>query len=122
MGRDPKDNMKATEDFLYVVLCGHIIAAAKQCKQSGDDCLAVAHKVTSHFVDINVSVQSQHTYINDGTYNYATDLLTMLLVWHGFHDAVKEGDGDRILLYWKVMLPVFQQKNTIIMPRKHSYC
>ena len=33
----------------------------------------------------------------------------MLLVWHGFHDSVKEGDGDRILLYWKVMLPVFQQ-------------
>ena len=49
---------------------------------------------------------SIHT--NDGAYNHATDLLTMLLVWHGFHDSVKEGDGDRILLYWKVMLPVFQ--------------
>lgn len=33
----------------------------------------------------------------------------MCLLWHGFHDAVKEGDGDRIVLYWKVLLPVFQQ-------------
>ena len=33
----------------------------------------------------------------------------MLLAWHGFHDSVKEGDRDRILLYWKVMLPVFQK-------------
>ena len=33
----------------------------------------------------------------------------MCLLWHGFHDAIKEGDGDRIVLYWKVLLPVFQQ-------------
>ena len=37
-----------------------------------------------------------------------TDLLTMCLVWHGFHDAVR--DGDRIVLYWKLLLPVFQQQ------------
>ena len=27
-----------------------------------------------------------------------------------FRDAVKEGDGDRIVLYWKLLLPVFKQQ------------
>jgi len=41
---------------------------------------------------------------------YATDLLTMCLVWYGLHDAVRERDSDRIVLYWKLLLPVFQQQ------------
>ena len=110
VGPDPKNNMKATEDFLYLILCAYIVAAAKQCMEPGEDldCLSVAKKVVNQFIKITISEDSQ-MHINDGAYNYATDLLTMLLVWHGFHDSVKEGDGDRILLYWKVMLPVFQQ-------------
>jgi len=35
----------------------------------------------------------------------------MCLVWYGFHDAVREGNGDRIVLYWKLLLPVFQQQS-----------
>ena len=26
-------------------------------------------------------------------------------------DAVKEGDGDRIVIYWKLLLPIFQQQD-----------
>lgn len=44
-------------------------------------------------------------------HNYATDLLSMSLVWHSFHDAIREGDGDRILLYWKVLLPIFLKEH-----------
>ena len=29
VGHDPKDNMKVTEDFSYVVLCGLIVTAAQ---------------------------------------------------------------------------------------------
>ena len=77
--------------------------------EAANDCLSVAKQVVAQFTKITIFGQHQETHINDDAYNYATDLLTMLLVWHGFHDSVKEGDGDRILLYWKVMLPVFQQ-------------
>ena len=28
-----------------------------------------------------------------------------------FHDAIREGDSDRILLYWKFLLPVFKEEN-----------
>lgn len=46
----------------------------------------------------------------DMAYNYATNLLTLSLIWHGYHDSVKEGDGNRILLYWKFLLPIFQEE------------
>ena len=30
-------------------------------------------------------------------YLYATQLMTLLLLWHAFNDAVWEGDGDWII-------------------------
>ena len=45
---------------------------------------------------------------DDGVYVYATELLTLGLIWHGFHDSIKEGDGDRILIYWKFLLIIFK--------------
>ena len=47
----------------------------------------------------------------DGVYVYATDLLSLGLVWHGFHDAIREGDGNRILRYWKILLVIFKCTN-----------
>jgi len=44
-GKNPKHNMKPTEDFLKMVLCAHVVAAAKQClttDRSLDDCVVVA--------------------------------------------------------------------------------
>ena len=110
MGPDPKHNMKPTEDFLFVVLCAHVIAAAQYCKESSNDVNATADEIVEVFVKISSPTESEASFENDGAYNYVRDLLTMLLVWHGFHDAVREGDGDRILLYWKVLLPIFQQE------------
>ena len=40
---------------------------------------------------------------------YAKEFLALaLLLWFGFHDAIKEGDGKRILRYWKFLLVVFK--------------
>ena len=33
------------------------------------------------------------------------------LLWHGFHDAIREGDGERILRYWKFLVVVFKSSN-----------
>ena len=43
--------------------------------------------------------------------NYARELLTLGLIWLQFYDAVKEGDDDRILLAWKIMIPLFEATN-----------
>ena len=46
----------------------------------------------------------------DKVYLYASQLLTMLLLWHAFNDAVREGDGDRVISYWKFLLVIFRAK------------
>lgn len=114
VGKNPKHNMKPTEDFLKVVLCAHVVAAAKQCMitdGSLHDCVAVARKIVCTYVHISNSNEAAP--VPDSTdqgFEYTTDLFTMCLVWHGFHDAVQEGDGDRIVAYWKILLPIFQQQ------------
>ena len=40
-----------------------------------------------------------------------TEVLSLGLLWHGFHDAIQEGDGDRILNYWKLLLVLFKSTN-----------
>ena len=33
---------------------------------------------------------------------YACDLLTLALLWMGFHDAIQEGDEERVMTYWNI--------------------
>ena len=40
-------------------------------------------------------------------YAYASDFLTITLLWHGFHDANRMGDGNQILTYWKFIAAIF---------------
>ena len=42
-------------------------------------------------------------------YFYTTELLTLALVWHNYHDSVKEGDGDRVMMLWKFLLVIFKK-------------
>ena len=58
------------------------------------------------------NVSSEHTFDSvDYVHLYATELLSLGLLWHGFYDAVKEADGDRILRYWKFLLVLFNSTN-----------
>ena len=49
--------------------------------------------------------------IQDGVHAYALDFLSLGLLWVAFHDAIKEGDGSRLVLHWKVLLVVFKSAN-----------
>ena len=68
---------------------------------------------------VKVSISSDEVVdksVQDSVYAYATDYLTMALLCHGFHDAIKMGDGNRIML-----LEVFNRKlDIVIMPKKIS--
>lgn len=108
--------MKSSEDFLLLILHAYILAAAEQCQSESDSCHTLAKKIIQHYVKINLASSSQSTssaassVTNDKVFNYACDLLGMCLLWHGFHDAIKEGDGDRIFRYWKFFTVIFQQE------------
>ena len=54
---------------------------------------------------------SHLSYVNhDSVYAYAIDFLTMGLLWHGFHDSIRHGDGDRIVIYWKFLMVLFKEE------------
>ena len=39
---------------------------------------------------------------------YATEVLMLGMLWHNFHDAIKEGDGNRLIRCWKFNLLAFK--------------
>lgn len=44
-------------------------------------------------------------------YTYATELLSLRVIWYGFYNSVQEGDGERILRYWTLLLVLFKSSN-----------
>ena len=111
---DPQTNMKAAEDFLLLLLHAHTVAAAKellsyQLTEAEPLSLSFVAKsiINTHLLLPESSTENEEELI-DGVTLYARELLTLSLLWHFFHDATKEGDGDRILLSWKIMFPVLK--------------
>ena len=111
---DPSDNMKGTEDFLFMVLHAHVIAAAKvilASEQVGTPA-ELAKLIVEKYVMISLKSDDSHTSASteseDGVQMYAKELLSLALLWHEYHDSVKEGDGERVVRCWKFLLLVFK--------------
>jgi len=102
--QDPSKAMKANEDFLTVVLFAYIIAAAKKviAERPADShsCTNIAKQIVERWVKINLVADRLNKPKRGTGYSYAMDLLSLGLLWHGFHDAVREGDGDQILAFF----------------------
>lgn len=94
-------NVKATEDFLLVVLHAYVVAAARTCMGNGAVPASVLHtseNIVSKWVKISLSdTEQSEEDITDMVFNHSTDFLTLSLLWYGYHDSIKEGDGNRIL-------------------------
>ena len=63
-----------------------------------------------NFIDLP-SGKDDVTTSEDGVFTYAMELLTLSLLWHGFHDAIREGDGERIIRYWKFLFIIFKSSS-----------
>ena len=111
---DPSDNMKGTEDFLLMVLHAHVIAAAKVIISSAQASTLAefAKSIVDKFVIISLNSTDMSTATStesiDIVHLYAKELLSLALLWHVYHDSVKEGDGERSLICWKFLLLVFK--------------
>ena len=103
LNADPEKNMKACKDFLLIMLHSHGVTAARKIQFSSVQDLAKEIVVKYVYFDPNVKIDS-----NDKKYLYSLQVLTLTLLWHGFNDAVREGDGDRVLIYWKFFAIVFK--------------
>ena len=104
---NPTKNMKGCEDFLQTVLHAHIICAAKNImsKSRFDNVINLAKEIVVQYLSFDPDVKVT---CKDKVKLYALQVLNLGLLWHAFNDAVKEGDGDRILTYYKFFLLVFK--------------
>jgi L1 cell adhesion molecule like protein len=48
---------------------------------------------------------------DDGVREYACDVLSLGLLYMNYQDAIREGDGERVMLIWKYLLPIFKVTN-----------
>ena len=105
----PDKDMKAAEDFLDVVIHALVMAAAGMlCNQREINSVAeMAGGIFKTYINLQLG-KSTSVPCNDGIYLYACDLLMLGMIWMGFHDATREGDGERVLTYWKFLLPIFK--------------
>ena len=118
--------MKAVEDFMEVVLSAHVIGAANTvlCEKPDLSVQELSHEIIQKFVTFlgGDSIQG------NGVYKYAKEVLSLGLLWECFHDAIKEGDGKRVLMIWKYLLLVLiaakhkiYAKEAMILQLQHQY-
>ena len=109
--QDPKKNMKVAVDFFLKVLTSYVIVAAKEIiREMNGGTIPDVHTLATEVVDRYVSIlcAPSHSDTTDQVLTYSSEILSLGLLWHNFHDAVQEGDGKRVLLVWKFMLIVFK--------------
>ena len=109
--QNPEKNMKATEDFFLLILHAHVISAAKTLNPLPCTVTEMAKEIVERYTTFTRADDAKPKSYEDEVYLYATEVLLLSLIWHGFHDAIKEADGDRILRYWKFLLVIFKGTN-----------
>ena len=137
---DPGKNMKACEDFFSIVLSSHVVVAArtilKECSKDltvNELSKAIVGKFVNFLSNNNHGLDMPDKVSNlsskdDLVYVYACEVISLGLLWHSYHDTIKEGDGERIMTIWKYLLLVFHSshrknytKEAIILLLQHHY-
>ena len=131
--KDPKNDFNACDDFFDVVISGHIIAAllvTLKMKSTSDppsnDVFPDAQtfwmrseeerrlfldKVCKKLFDTFVGFTFNEPAVSsikdtDGVHSYSKQLLRLSCFYLEFADAIREGDGERVLRCWRYLLPI----------------
>ena len=133
---DPTKDMNACEDFFSLVVEAHILAAAMATFKMSSvndepDCsslfpegsselnsmqrrnvlLLAVETVLDKFVDLSFGDDKAQRGESDRVQAYARDVLSLGLLYLEFNDAIREGDGSRILRCWQYFLFIFKATN-----------
>ena len=74
--------------------------------------LAVREVINRHVdISFNLSIRETASEECDSVYEYAREVLSLGLLLLEFVDAIREGDGSRILRCWQYFLPIFHATN-----------
>ena len=132
--KNPKANFNSCEDFLQIVLTAHILSAACEILDisslddqpsadaigvttpenfwtcTKDERKAVLTKISKAIIKKFIRFSFSATPNNDHTdevHRYACYLLSIGCFYLAYKDAIKEGDGERVLECWRYFMPVF---------------
>ena len=136
---DRKKDVNAAEDFLQIVLIGHVVAAGMEVlgmtsmedqpndifplsrsqlsKVEKQQVMAkIAHSVVTCFVNLTTLESTEGEGKagkgkKDGIHEYAKECQTFCLLKVEFDDAIHEGDGQRLIRCWKFLFLIFKASN-----------
>ena len=74
---------------------------------------AVAHCVVSQYVDLEAKFTPSTTDCDDGKFEYSRLVISVGLLYVEYCDAIKEGNGMRVLRCWRFMLLIFKSTNRV---------
>lgn len=134
----PKKDFNACEDFLDTVISSHVVAAAmatfklESTNDTPDDSVLkdadqvwmkekeerkvimeeLCMQVFDKFISLSFGTMSTSTsYVHsadDGVSSYSIQLLRIGCLYMEFADAIREGDGERVVRCWRYFMPVFR--------------
>ena len=105
---DPADNMKAAEDFLLLVLHAHIMEAV----QTIVSCSNISSlSALSDSIMVSFLMLDKRNKCFDVVFVYTFHVVSLGSLWMRFHDAARGGDRNQVMLYWKILLPIFKESN-----------
>ena len=149
----PSNDFNSCDDFFVLVVSCHIIAATLAMlkmksmndtpsedvlpnalniwMQSSDERKAILNQVSKQVVDSFIDFSYQKAVLKpetDQVADYAKQVLSLGCFYLEFCDAIREGDGERVLRCWHYLLPIFAgsgRKNysceVLNMLFQHSY-
>ncbi len=131
--KTPKKDVNSCEDFIIIVTSALLVTAAMatfQLKSPHDyptnqlvpwpgadtiwtlsdfdreKCLRdMCGQVFDKFINFKFTQTTKSG--KDHIFNYSVQLLRLGCFYLEFRDAIKEGDGERVLRCWKYMIPIF---------------
>ena len=131
VGKRPKHCFNSCDDFIETVTTGHVLCAALNVLGMTDlndqpvervipspevvwtktdverkvILMDISKKVVKTF--IKHSFNTAVTASTDGIHEYSKNLMSIGCFYLLFKDAIKEGDGKRVLNYYRYLLPIF---------------
>ena len=127
-------NFNACDDFMKIIVSSHFVAVAMELLHMNslddepsnsslvpeddwtndpdirtDTLYAVSSKIVKTFVDIRSDFTPETTdWDNDKVLEYSRLLLSVGLIYLEYCDAIKEGDGMRVLRCWRFLFLIFR--------------
>ena len=104
-------NMKSVDDHLPPQVIGDLKQSSKQQRK------IYFNRIVRNIIESVVRLPNNPGYKTaaddqrDGVLNYAREVLTYSLLLAEFDDAIKEGDGPRVITCWKFFLLIFKASN-----------